>query len=643
MAKKRHRHRRRKSNRWKYFNRVELTEAYHLNDTLIKKYFPDAGRGWQLGLGKEDNHHYWLKTDAEYIVQQDDFRRDFAKVEDMRRKQRQREEAMRSLLLSFGGMEMIEQAKDMSRKVYIHVGLTNSGKTYDALQALKRTESGAYLGPLRLLALEVFDTLNEAGVPCSLLTGEERIDVPFSNIVASTIEMCDYYKHYDVVVVDEAHLVADRERGSHWTRAILSIDADELHICTAPEGLNIIEGLIKNTGSTCEVVHHERLTPLEFAGEFTDIKNVEPGDALITFSRREVLRIAAELEAAGVKASVVYGALPPPSRREEVRKFASGETTVVVATDAIGMGVSLPIRRVIFCKTKKYDGVSTRRLQVSEVKQIAGRAGRYGKYDVGYVLTMDTPEHIEACLREVTPPVTHLTIPFPQEALRSDYSLQELLEAWQQLPSVEGFSREDMWESMVLYEEMKPVPKKATKEEIFSCITCPVDVKSPELVGYWKSCCQAFFRKEPMPHPAFINEDALTLEDCELQYAALDIYSRMLKKAGEKDETMTEKLQLCDKINSLLLETKQDYLKKCKYCGFPLLPNFKFNVCDRCFYRQSRRERLGSDGDAGRSRNGSGSRKKKLSDWEMGFKLEWFDPDPEDRKNPKDPKNPKEE
>ncbi len=590
MAKKRNRHRSKKKRlRAEYFSRAELTAQYRLTDSLIKKHFPPAGRGCELGLGKDDNRHYWKKSEAEMIAEDPYFKRDFAKVEAMRRKQKERTDAMRNLLLSYGGMEMIEQAKDMYRRVYIHVGLTNSGKTYAALQALKRADKGAYLGPLRLLALEVFDTLNEQGVPCSLLTGEEKIDIPFSNKVASTIEMCDYHQHYDVVVIDEAHLVADRERGSHWTRAILSISTDEMHICTAPEGLSIIESLIENTGSRYEVIHHERLTPLEFAGTFEDLSQVEPGDALITFSRREVLRIAAELEEKGVQASVVYGALPPPSRREEVRKFAEGKTTVVVATDAIGMGVSLPIRRVIFCKTKKYDGVSTRRLQVSEVKQIAGRAGRYGKYDVGYVLTMDTPELIEECLREETPPVTHLTIPFPQDALSSEYPLQELLETWEDLPEVEGFSREDMWEAMVLYQEMKPVPKKATKEEIFSCITCPVDVKSPELVAYWKSCCQAFFRKESMPHPEFIDEKALTLEDCELQYAALDVYSRMLKRAGEKDETMEEKLRLCEKINELLLETKQEYLRKCKYCGMPLPPGFRFNVCDRCFHRPSRR------------------------------------------------------
>ena len=242
------------------------------------------------------------------------FRRDFAKVEAHRQKQRERAEAMRSLLLSCGGMEMIEQAKDMYRKIYIHVGLTNSGKTYDGLQALKRAESGAYLGPLRLLALEVFDTLNEAGVPCSLLTGEERIDVPFSNIVASTIEMCDYHKHYDVVVIDEAHLVADRERGSHWTRAILSIDANEIHICTAPEGLNIIENLIKNTGAKARGVktaQHVVTRTSEMPAvliELGFLTNLEEAKNLLDDSYRDLLASAI---AAGVIANLDDILIPP--------------------------------------------------------------------------------------------------------------------------------------------------------------------------------------------------------------------------------------------------------------------------------------------------------------------------------------------
>ena len=130
-----------------------------------------------------------------------------------------------------------------------------------------------------------------------------------------------------------------------------------------------------------------------------------------------------------------------------------------------------------------------------------------------------------------------------------------------------------------------------------------------------------------MPHPEFIDDEALTLEDCELQYAALDVYSRMLKRSGAKDETMNEKLQLCEKINSLLLETKQEYLKKCKICGFPLPPSFKFHVCDRCFRRQSRRNGRSTEKKLEKNRNRAGASLE--TDWEMGFKLEWFDPETE--------------
>lgn len=619
MAKKRKRKSRKKNNRTFYFNRTELMEQFRLTESLIKNHMPPAQRGWELGLGKDDNHHYWRKEEVMEAMEEPAFLRDFAKVEAMRKKRQEREEAMRNLLLSYGGMEMIESARNKERRVIIHEGLTNSGKTYDALQALKKAETGAYLGPLRLLALEVFDTLNEAGVPCSLLTGEEKIDIPFSQKVASTIEMCDFQQHYDVVVIDEAHLVADRERGCHWTRAILSMDTEKLHLCTAPEGLPILESLIRSIGAEYEVVHHDRLTPLEFKGVFEDFSDVQPGDALITFSRREVLRIAAELEKAGIQASVVYGALPPPSRREEVRKFAEKKTTVVVATDAIGMGVSLPIKRVIFCKTKKYDGVSTRKLKVSEIKQIAGRAGRYGIYDVGEVLTMDDPELIESALHMATPLVTHITIPFPQEALETDYPLQELLEVWQTLPEIEDFNREDMSEAILLYQEMKPVPKKATKEEIFSCITCPVDVKSPELVTYWKECCQAFFRKEPLPRPHFVDPEAPTLEGSELQYAALDVLSRMLKKAREDDDTMKEKMVLCEQINALLLRTKEDYLRRCKSCGAYLPMGFRWGICDRCFALGNfeRFDNYGwrGDGNGGRRnddrRGGEGGRRRR--------------------------------
>ena len=80
-------------------------------------------------------------------------------------------------------------ARAMKRRFILHTGPTNTGKTYNALLGLKKANSGAYLAPLRLLALEVFNELNNSGVPCALSTGEEDITVPSSRHVSSTIEI----------------------------------------------------------------------------------------------------------------------------------------------------------------------------------------------------------------------------------------------------------------------------------------------------------------------------------------------------------------------------------------------------------------------------------------------------------------------
>ncbi len=109
------------------------------------------------------------------------------------------------------------------------------------------------------------------------------------------------------------------------------------------------------------------------------------GDAVVAFSRRDVLMLRDQIAASGQAVSVIYGALPPEVRRREAERFAQGASHVLVATDAIGMGLNLPIRRVLFSTLTKFDGVADRPLDESEVHQIAGRAGRYGMHEEGFV------------------------------------------------------------------------------------------------------------------------------------------------------------------------------------------------------------------------------------------------------------------
>ena len=144
---------------------------------------------------------------------------------------------------------------EMRRHFVLHIGPTNSGKTFRALERLKTAGRGAYLGPLRLLALEVYEKMKEYGVPCTMLTGQECIEEPDSRVVASTIEMADYDELYDIVVIDEAQLMADTDRGHSWTKAILGVKAREIHVCTSPAAEGVLKHLIELTGDTWEEMH----------------------------------------------------------------------------------------------------------------------------------------------------------------------------------------------------------------------------------------------------------------------------------------------------------------------------------------------------------------------------------------------------
>lgn len=491
---------------------------------------------------------------------------------------------IREYLLTFDIEKLRLRAMEMSRRFVLHIGPTNSGKTYQSIQALEQAESGVYLGPLRLLALEMYDTLNRDGTPCNLLTGEESLREESARHTASTIELANYSAHYAVAVIDEAQMITDPFRGDRWFRAIYCLDADEIHICLAPEARSLIIGILESFNAPYTVVEHERLAPLSYAGVFRNITDAQPGDALIVFSRRAVLAVSAELEQNNIHASVIYGALPPVSRREEVRRFAHGETSVVVATDAIGMGISLPIRRIIFCETSKFDGRDRRGLLSGEIKQIAGRAGRFGIYPEGFVLTMAEEWRIRDGITCEEKQKKKLTIPFPEETLASPWPLDKLMLEWNRLPRSDVFVRADMSDPLFLYTHLKPYAKSADRKLLFRLITCPVDVKDEGLVFYWLSCCRCILANKPLPEPP---SGTGTLEECETRYRELDIRHQLLRQIGIEEDRMDEKLELCRAINKFLKENKDEYLRRCRQCGRKLPATHPYGVCDRCFRESS--------------------------------------------------------
>ena len=482
------------------------------------------------------------------------------------------------------------EARGMKRHFILHIGPTNSGKTYQALQRLRQAYRGIYLGPLRLLALEIYDRMMVSGIPCSMITGEETIRTPGSFVQSSTVEILDIREIYDIAVIDEAQMMADENRGSFWTRAILGIRAEEIHVCCSGTAENLLVRMIDRCGDTYEIVRHERNTKLEFIPKRYDMsKDVEAGDALIAFSKKNVLAIAATLEGRGIKTSVIYGNLPPQTRQEQVRLFTEGVNQVVVATDAIGMGINLPIRRVVFMNSMKFDGTDKRRLEAEEIRQIAGRAGRYGYYDVGYVQSAMDPEYIGRKLVEPLRPLTRARVGFPEVLLDIDMEMDEIIEAWERTKNLPMYDKISMDESVKKYRYLKNYRKKLTyiddRKFVLSLITCPFDVKDRDVLRLWLRYCEkpTEFHNCPMLPQDF------SLEGLESYYKQLDLYTQFSARMSwevDREEIAVNREWAQHEIGELLKDDKGQFEKKCRNCGAALPWDYAYPICQDCYHSE---------------------------------------------------------
>ena len=290
--------------------------------------------------------------------------------------------------------ESFELASGMRRKFIAILGPTNSGKTHQAMEALTLAKSGVYLAPLRLLALENYERLAERGVAVSLLTGEERRITEGATHVASTVEMLDTSRPVDIAVIDEIQMLEDLERGSGWTAAVCGVPAKTVYLLGALTARPAVEALAQRLACPLEIITLQRKSPLEMEAQAVGgLNRLQRGDAVIAFSRRDVLDWAAQVSKTGLKVATIYGNLSPEVRRAQAQRFRDGEADVVVATDAIGMGLNMPIRRVVFTTAKKYDGISEDLLPAWLTHQIAGRAGRFGIHEAGHVAGFDEYTH----------------------------------------------------------------------------------------------------------------------------------------------------------------------------------------------------------------------------------------------------------
>lgn len=449
-----------------------------------------------------------------------------------------------------------EKARNKKRKIILHLGETNTGKTYQAVERLKQSNKGVYLAPLRILALENYEKLNNDGVPCNLVTGEEELLVEKAKHVCSTIEKLDINEIYDVAVIDEIQMIANSQRGQAWTKALLGLRCKEIHICGAINAKELILSIINDCGDTFEIIEYKRQTPLEVITQPFSFNKITKGDALVAFSKKRVLELSKYFSEKGIKNSVIYGDLPPEVRRMQYQSFLNGTSSILITTDAIGMGVNLPIRRIIFTNLQKFDGEEVRYLTSQEVKQIGGRAGRKGIYDVGYIGAVDNNYlFIKDNLDTDDEPLTQAVIG-PSEIIINikGLPLKEKLALWStRQEKLKYYKKMDVRDFLLILESIRHFKLSESKE--YKLMMLPFDVNNTEIMTCFLTFAEEYFKltKGNISKP---EPNGNMLFDFERYYQKLNLYYSFCKNFNiefDPNWVYSERERVSNKINSLLL------------------------------------------------------------------------------------------
>ena len=386
--------------------------------------------------------------------------------------------------------DLFPAARSIRRHFIIHVGGTNTGKTHDSMEMMAHAPSGVYLSPLRMLAYEGREVIRSYGVPCSFATGEEKELEQGAKHISETIGMLDYNRPYDCAVIDECQLISG-EDGSLYTNAILGVNAKTVCVCCAYSGLEITKRLIELCSDTWEVIEHHRTSELKF--EETPYEGPRKNDAYIVFSRLGAHQMAEWLEEKGMTPSIVYGKLPYEVKMEEARKFEEGKTDCLVATDAIAIGQNYNIERIVFRDITKFINRREIRLDSQTVKQVAGRAGRYGRFPVGYVNTLREADREEIRLKLLEEDVPSQTAPLelPAFLVDKELPLSLIYRAWTMSEAGEPFVKADTTTELFICRLIENEYPSISKQNEYTLASLPLDLRDKSQLELLRSLFSA--------------------------------------------------------------------------------------------------------------------------------------------------------
>ena len=259
----------------------------------------------------------------------------------------------------------------------------------------------------------------------------------------------------------------------------------------------------------------------------------------------------------GIKASLIYGDLPPEVRRKQYEQFINKETKILITTDAIGMGVNLPIRRIVFMDVRKFDGTEVRPLNSQEVKQIAGRAGRKGIYDVGYVASHGNTQEFIREMINATDEIIQEAVIGPSEAILKIKSLplKEKLALWVTREEKTHFYRKmDIGEYLIVLDSIKVY--KLDEKTQWTLLKIPFDVSNPTMMDAFLSYVDELFiaKNKIISKPTCLVKE---LYELELYYQKINLYysfSKIFHLEFDEQWVYDARIEVSEDINKILLD-----------------------------------------------------------------------------------------
>lgn len=271
-----------------------------------------------------------------------------------------------------------------------------------------------------------------------------------------------------------------------------------------------------------------------------------------------------------------------------------------MATDAIGMGLNLPIKRVVFLETEKYDGYEMRLLKPEEVQQIAGRAGRKGIYEEGRFTACGGRKFIRQSMKMPPEEIDFARIRFPGFLVAVEGKLSGVMKRWNELETESLFLKTDIDQQIDLCLWLEN--HSDDKETIYRLINIPFNEKNDDILFLWKTLAlrvaaennidltreiEALAREKK--RISGMTDTSQHIQQLEFLYQKYDLVHNFIRLFGKldtrdanKELLRKKKKEVSDELTAILKKKKLKR-RQCSSCGRFLPYNYPYGMCSDCY------------------------------------------------------------